>query len=325
MKPCSACTAEPVYEVPQRDGGDGPFIFGVTVAGPHLFWLEQSGGTGAYDGGGTKTSVYRKLLAGGTPERLRDLAGGFTRLVVNGDYLWLASNTRTTGILRLDKTCTVSQCIEVSVAGDFRINSMVPHKTGVAAAADGALVVVADSSATKVGVDAVTLARFGDSLVYANDAVNTTMVSVLEPVATAPLSTAWATGGFKPFGASLLASDCSKNIWAFQAFKGHLDGSPEVAHYALTRTSVGIATPASTAVTPPAYALVSDDTHAYAGFPDTGGILRWDGLSSSTVKPVAPGKSAWSLAMTDDYVYFDDHGADRGKQSLGIYRLKKSR
>lgn len=35
-------------------------------------------------------------------------------------------------------------------------------------------------------------------------------------------------------------------------------------------------------------------------------------------------RSAWSLAMTDNYVYFDDHGPFGAPRSVGIYRLKKS-
>ena len=75
----------------------------------------------------------------------------------------------------------------------------------------------------------------------------------------------------------------------------------------------------------PAFAFASDETHVYVGFGNNRGVLRWDGKALSPPKTIATGMSAWSLAMTHDHIYFDDHGGGGDKQSVGIYRLQKSK
>jgi len=250
---------------------------------------------------------------------LARVAGPYRHLVINGANLWVASADAARAIVRVDRACVENGCTFDNIVASMPVRSMVPYGAGVAIATGSSLVMLTQSTRLERVAPAVALARSGADLVYATE--TTTELAFVGSGATAPLlATDPTSSAFKPFGASLVAGGCDATLWAFQVFKKATDGG-ELANYVLTRTGVG-ATAAGIPVVPPAFALAADTTHAYVGNADGQGVTRW--APGESVTTIVPGRSAWSLAMTDDHVYFDDHGGLGAKQSVGLFRVKKS-
>lgn len=322
---CSACSVEPLYTVAADPSGDGPFVFGVGVDATTLYWIEQSGsGTGlsAYDGSGA-TSVVRSLpLGGGKPRTLATASASYTHLVVTPTSIWLASSSRATPVARIDKACSQNCTIEPKDSA-LIVKSVVPFQGGIAVGADDGIRQLSDGAATRfVGVSSgvSSLTRLGAGLAYVSQG------------ASAPSAVAFTSGGsysllaadpsgdaYAPRGASHVAASCGEPLWARQVFR-KADGTDFRSALVEAKAAGGTT---GFLINANVFAMVADTTHVYLGLPDSGGVRRV-GKGESAMTTVIANVSAWSLAIDDTYVYFDDHGTDRTKSSLGIRRMKKS-
>jgi hypothetical protein len=328
-KPCTNCVSEPFHSIVPRDAGGGPFVFGVAADATHVYWIEQSG-IGAYDGVGTTSTVKRKSLSpGGIEESLVTTGTVFNRLALTSQHVWLGSASG--GITRFDKSCagstsTGSACTLVQVASD-PASRMVPFNDGLAVATGGPILTYSAQGTllSSVTVDPGTrgLAWLGDpGLAYVVESTGPSDIKFVgggKSVPLLPLHPLPANSEFKPWGASHVAASCDGNLWAVQRFRKGRDGGEDFA-LAVVRAGATLSPVGSTIDTP--FFMASDATHAYLGLPNGQGLVRAN--PDGTTKTVVQGVSAWSLSVTDEYVYFDDHGTLASKSSNGIFRMKKS-
>ncbi len=329
---CTNCVVEPVHLIPARpdgglDAGAGPFVFGVTADATHVYWLEQSGGPEPYDGNGATSALKRKKLgavASAPADTLVQIAGRYDRLVVTDRDLWLGSGAPGEAIQRVNKAC-VAPCSLNDVVGRWVAKAMIPYGSGVAVAT-GSSIVLLDAARTletsAPGASAVAWSGPGLQLAYASEGPGfEATVRFVDSNATATLLPTHPTRPLAAHGGSFLAGTCGRQLWALQRFSNVVD-SGSTYGFALVHTGadagpVGVDSPEL------AFALGADESHAYLARPNNQGVLRWS--PADGVRAIAPGKSAWSLAVTDEYVYFDDHGTNRTTSSVGIYRAKKGR
>lgn len=321
---CATCSVDTLYTVVPST--DGPFVFGVGVDATNLYWIEQSGsGTGvsAYDGAGT-TSVVRSMpLGGGAASTLATASAAYTHLVVTPTSLWLASSSRDTPVARIDKSCTKGCTIEPKGSA-LKIKSAVAFEGGLAVGADDGIRQFSDGGQSKLmavsgGVSSLT--RWGTGLAYVSQGASAPSAVAFTSGGSYSLLVADAGDGYSPRGASHVAASCGEPLWARQVFRKPTDGG-EVFRSAIVEAksadrSMGIAANLNV------FAMVADSAHVYLGLPDSGGVRRL-GKGEMALTTVVPGVSAWSLAIDDTYVYFDDHGTGSTQSSLSIRRLKKA-
>lgn len=322
---CTSCSVETLYTVVSAEDG-GPFVFGVGVDATNLYWIEQSGtGTGvsAYDGAGT-TSVVRSMpLGGSTASTLAMANAAYTHLVVTPTSLWLASSSRDTPVARIDKSCTKGCTIEPKGSA-LKIKSAVAFEGGLAVGADDGIRQFGDGGQSKLvavsgGVSSLT--RWGTGLAYVSQGASAPSAVAFTSGGSYSLLVADAGDGYSPRGASHVAASCGDPLWARQVFRKPTANGEEfrsaIVEAKAADRSTGIAANLNV------FAMVADRAHVYLGLPDTGGVRRL-GKGETALTTVVPGVSAWSLAIDDTYVYFDDHGTGSTKSSHSIRRLKKA-
>ena len=321
--PCVDCAREPLLSLmPASSDEPGPFVFGLAVDKTTLYWLEQSG-PNAYDGAGTTTLVRAKPLGAPLSEVPRTIArvvSAYTRIVVTPTALWLASTSQATQVGKIEKSCSTN-CTP-KLMGMTRVASSVTAYDGGLALGDAAgfYHYVDDGNITSILVPAgvSSLTRWGAGLAYVSEGTSASNTVVIPDGVGLPLLSADPNAEKYPlYGASHIAASCGEPLWARQTFRQLVDSGARF-HSAIVQVNGQ-----SFAFDELTFAMMADTTHAYLGLPNGGGVRRV-GKGDLVAKPVVSGVSAWSLALDDTYVYFDDHGTDRKKASLGIHRMKKA-
>ncbi len=325
--PCTNCVKTPFYlPPPPSDGGpSGPHIFGVTTDATHVFWLEQFGGV-SYDGIGNRTVVRRQALTTpSNPETIASINEPLTRLAVVDKTLWVASGSRPAKVYSFDKGCVGAACTSPTYAAIDRASAMIPYRGGVAIAANGHVLTYEapgdpPSDAT-IGRGVVGMTEWQSRIAIAADNNPASAASIGfttggPELALLPLSPNLPR--YPSVGANMLASTC-EDLWAYQIFRP-LDGGAE--HTALVHVNApgnarGVAVDLLT------FAIGADATHVYAGLPNGNGLRRV-AKGTAVLETIADNVSVFSFAVTDDTIVFDDHGLGGGKQSVGIFTIKKS-
>ncbi len=326
-KPCTSCVVDQVHAIVPGDATVGPFVFGVAVDATHVYWIEQSGDR-AYDGVGTTSIVKRKSLSSGSTEESLVTTGiVFNRLALTSQHVWLGSGDPGF-VTRFDKSCAGSACTLVPLGVLETASRMVPFKDGLAVATGGPIRTYnAQGSPSFVNVELGTrgLAWLGESrLAYVVERSTTGPSDIKfigggDPLPLLPLHPSPANSAFEPRGASHVAASCDGNLWAVQRFRKERRGGEDFV-FAVVRAGASMS-PVGTPIESALF-MASDATHAYIGQPNGKGLVRAN--PDGTTNPVVPQVSAWSLSVTDDYVYFDDHGTLGSPSSKGIFRMKKS-
>lgn len=328
--PCTSCKVTPIHTIPAPDGGAGdasaqagPFTFGVAVDAAYVYWIEQSGGSAPYDGVGARAVLKRKAhgaLANAPAETMSNaFSVPYTRVAVTEHFVWLASGSRSGEIVRVSK-CASAPCQSSPVATPTtRVGGLVAFRDAVVVAADGAITTYTEgdsSSSTTVRVGVNGLAHWQGGHVYTSEGsgpglvegTSTTPLGLLQTDPTAP--------AYPAYGANGVAASCD-TVWARQIFR-ELTDAGAIFHAAIVRATPGAAK--GFAFQRLVFAMQADATHAYLALPDKGGLARVDRDADGAFVAV-PSVSPWSLAITDDAVYFDDHGT--GGRSIGIFAMKK--
>ncbi len=326
--PCVSCTADLLVPLmPASADEPGPFVFGIAVDKTTLYWIEQSG-KGAYDGAGNVSLVRARSLGGATGETPRTLArvdSAYTRIVVTPTAIWLASTSKSSQVGRIDKSCA-SNCTPKPMGVPIVASAVTLHDGGLALGAADGLHFYADdgsTSSTLVSAGVSSLTPWGTGLAYVSQG------------ASAPSSVMATTGetysllsvdpNLEPYtsrGASHVAASCGEPLWVRQVFRKPVDGG-ELFHSAIVQAGTKDGGASGFGVSANVFSMVADSTHVYLGLPDSAGVRRV-GKGEAIMTTVVPGVSAWNLAIDDTYVYFDDHGTDRTKSSVGLRRMKKS-
>lgn len=325
--PCTTCEVEQVHGIVPGDSGVGPFVFGVAADATHVYWIEQFGGN-AYDGAGKVSVVKRKALSGGSePETVVVPGPVFNRLALTSNHVWLGSGDPGL-VTRFDKSCAGSACTLVPLGVPETASRMVPFKDGLAVATGGPIRTYnALGTASFVNVELGTrgIAWLGESrLAFVVERTtpgpsDINFVGGGDPLPLLLTHPSQANSAFEPRGASHVAASCDGNLWAVQRFRKATDGGEDFV-FAVVRAGASMS--AKGASIESALFMASDATHAYVGQPNGKGLVRANPDGTTTL--VVPQMSPWSLAITDDYVYFDDHGVSASPSSKGIFRMKKS-
>jgi hypothetical protein len=330
-KPCTTCVAQEFHSIVPRDAGGGPFVFGVAADATHVYWIEQVGGN-AYNGVGTTSTVKRKSLSpGGIEESLVTTPTVFNRLALTSQHVWLGSGDPGR-VTRFEKSCPANACTLVPLGVSESASRMVPFNNDGLAVATGGPIRTYNAQGTLSSFGNLDpgirgLAWLGDSrLAYVVER-STAGPSEIKfvgggdplPLPLLPSHPSPANSAFEPRGASHVAASCDGNLWAVQRFRKERLGGEEFV-FAVVRANASL--PAAGTPIDTVFFMASDATHAYLGLPNGQGLVRAN--PDGTTTQVVTGMSPWSLAVTDEYVYFDDHGTLASTSSNGIFRMKKS-
>ena len=324
-QPCKApCTTEEVYAATSGPDAFGPYIFGIAVDETYVYWIEQFGQS-SVTGVGERSVLRRKgIAAPSLVETLGTYQAAFSRMVVTKTAIWLGSFGTATRLKRITKPCSTLPCAATDVGETVVARSMAPYDGGVAIANGAAIVVYGEdgkSARTRADVPAaIGIVEWKTGLAYVSEEqTSRTTIRVLDSPETRALLVA-DPAGRPSLGATSLAASCD-DLWAYQTFDPLIQGTFPNSAFVLTASAGPIGVPIKNKDT---FGFAADATHLYGAHPERGGLSRV-AVNAPTFEEVALGISAWSLAVDDTHVYFDDHGSRTGSlKSTGIYRIKKS-
>lgn len=308
--PCAACELTKVTDVTI-----GQWAFSLTADSSHLYWIENAD----RDGNALGATIKRISTRGGgdggepAPELVWFTTSATpTKLALTDDDVLVSfPPNQAVEAVRLPKTCN-SLCAPTAIASSQRVRAITSQRKDPVTVEPGGVRVGGSffslSSPNRAGADIyggeVAVVREGSA------EVTVTSGTLLPSGKTFPLADPIDGGSNQ--GAFAVSSDCDR-IWALQSF-----GSGA---HALVATKPGAQAPSiAFFFTRETYGMAADRTHVYLAHPDGPGLYR----ASATEAPrqLVSG-DIWSVAVTNKYVYFDQHHR-QGQGTRRIERLLKS-
>lgn len=311
--PCSTCETEPVVALGTK------FAFGLAVDSSHIYWIEQDDRDGKSAG-----VVKRKELGKSLPAEVvmdKALPEAPRHLVLTDLDVWIAGDPSTTAkVKRFPKncanTCPVQNVTELQhkvlsmtrVGGDVAF--LTPEAVRFGSGSEIALQPPLGSLGGGIGGFDKTAVAFVREVNPGDPSLPLQLLRS-PPPSSFPLAANHPVANTgRSRGASLVVGDCD-GLWAIQHFESGT---------ALVRTGPGMSTPRVVDTGGMTFALDADTTHAYFARPNQlGGVFRAD-IGSGAVVPVVPSKDVWSVVVTNEWVYYDEHQQDGPR----IMRARKS-
>lgn len=308
--PCAACELTKVTDVTI-----GQWAFSLTADSSHLYWIENADRDGNALGGAIKRISTRGGGDGGEPAPelvwFTTSATPTKLALTDDDVLVSFPPNQAVEAVRLPKTCD-SLCAPTAIPSSQRVRAITNQRKDP---------VTVELAGVRVGGSFFTLpspARAGADIYGGEVAVvregsadlTVTSGTLLPSGKTFPL--AGPSDGGTNRGAFAVSSDCDR-VWALQSF-----GAGE---HALVATKPGAPAPSiAFFFTRETFGMAADRTHVYLAHSDGPGLYR----ASATEAPrqLAIG-DVWSVAVTNKYVYFDQHHR-QGQGTRRIERLLKS-
>lgn len=312
VTPCTTCETEPVALLGTK------YAFGLAVDTSHVYWIEQDDRDGKSAG-----VVKRKELGKSLPAELvtdKALPEAPRHLVLTDLDVWVAGDPSTTAkVKRFPKNCANTCAVQNVTEPQHRVLSMTRVGGDVAFLTPEAVRFGSGSEIslpTPLGGLGGGIGGFDKTAVAFVREVNpgdpTSPLQLFRspPPSSFPLVDKHPVANTgRSRGASLVVGDCD-GLWAIQHFESATG---------LVRTGPGVSPPRVVDTGGTTFALDADTTHAYFARPDAqGGLFRAD-VGSGTVMPIVASKDVWSVVVTNEWVYYDEH------QQGGTARIMRAR
>ena len=310
--PCVSCETEVVATLGTM------YAFDLAVDTSHVYWIEQADRDGKSAG-----VVKRKELGKTSPAELvtdKALPGAPRHLVLTDLDVWVAGEPSTNAkVRRFPKTCAGTCTTQLVTAEQHKVLSMTRVGGDVAFLSPDAVRFGGGSEIplqTPLGALGGGIGGFDRTDVALVREVTAGDPTVPVQLLRTPMS--FPLAGLHPVantgrsrGASLVVGDCD-GLWAIQHFESAT---------ALVRTGPGMSPPRIVDTGGTTFGLDADTTHAYFARPNVaGGLFRAD-VATGTVSSLVGAKDVWSVAVTNDWIYYDEH---QQGGTARIMRVRKS-
>jgi len=315
--PCTTCIHEEVAIapiVPNPEGGVlAQYAFGLTADETHVYWIEQ----GTRDGFSDVGVVKRRAVTSSVPtpiETLAVLTGSPRTLVLTQRDLFVGFHrNQSRAVARFSKACT-PPCTPSYEGTALSVRGMARYETGALVTSLSEIRTLPETRNIPFNAQGpgAGVAWFNGQIVSVREVAEGGAGSAngyLYPSnATFPLL---ASHPFEadaaPKGGALVAAGC-QGIWSFQYF----NPTGQAVSYFVPGAEAAVGTAAKLT-----FGMAADATHAYLAHPDGIGLSR---VGTDGKLEVLLQGDIWNVAVTDEWVYFDDHASMRAK----ISRFRKS-